>query len=76
MLLEPFEEQLDLPAAFVEPCDGEGRQADVVGQEGKSSAGLGVAVFDAAEGVRVVAGGTLTGGEDGLVADEAGQENW
>ena len=30
VLLDPFEEQLDLPAAFVQRCDGQGRQACVV----------------------------------------------
>ncbi len=44
VLLDPFEEQLDLPAAFVEPCDGERRQGEVVGQEDEGLAGLRVAV--------------------------------
>ncbi len=35
VLLDPFEEQLDLPAAFVELYNGQRRQGDVVGQEGK-----------------------------------------
>ncbi len=38
----------------------------------KRSDGFGVAVFDAAQLVRVVGGGTLAGSDDGLVADEAG----
>ena len=29
--LDPLEEQLDLPAVFVEPGDGDRRQGDVVG---------------------------------------------
>ncbi len=31
VLLDPLEEQLDLPAAFVEPGDGDRRQAEIVG---------------------------------------------
>jgi hypothetical protein len=33
VLLDPFEEELDLPAVFVQGCDGGGRQAGVVGQK-------------------------------------------
>ncbi len=32
VLLDPFEEQLDLPAALVEPGDGQGGQGEVVGE--------------------------------------------
>ena len=44
VLLGPFEEQFDLPAAFVEPGDGQRRRGDVVGQEDEGLAGLRVAV--------------------------------
>ena len=33
VLLDPFEEEFDLPAVFVEGCDGGGRRTGVVGQE-------------------------------------------
>jgi hypothetical protein len=33
MLLDPFEEQLDLPATFVECRDGQRRQGSIVGQK-------------------------------------------
>jgi hypothetical protein len=33
VLFDPFEEQLDLPAAFVQSGNGQGRQGRVVGQE-------------------------------------------
>ncbi len=46
VLLDPFEERLDLPAAFVEPCDGQGRQGEVVAQEGDGLAGFGIAIGD------------------------------
>jgi hypothetical protein len=31
MLFDPLEEQLYLPAAFIECCDGQGRQGSVIG---------------------------------------------
>ena len=37
MLFDPLEEQLDLPPAFVDLGNGQGRQREVVGQEDKSS---------------------------------------
>lgn len=33
VLLDPFEEEFDLPAVFVQGCDGGSRQAGVVGQK-------------------------------------------
>src|SRR3989304_6914057 len=33
VVLDPLEEQLDLPAALVKLRDGQGRQSEVVGQE-------------------------------------------
>jgi hypothetical protein len=42
MLLDPFEEQFDLPAAFVERADGRGRQPELVGEEHQRSARFGV----------------------------------
>ncbi len=72
VLFDPFEEQLDLPAAFVEPGDGERRQGEVVGQEDEGFAGLRVAVLDAAEGVRVADGGMGARGNHDLVAAQSG----
>ena len=33
MLLDPFEEQLDLPTAFVELGDGQSRKLEIVGEK-------------------------------------------
>jgi hypothetical protein len=33
MLLDSFEEQLDMPAAFVKPRDGQSRKFEIVGDE-------------------------------------------
>jgi hypothetical protein len=33
MLLDSFDEQLDMPAAFVKPRDGQSRKLEIVGDE-------------------------------------------
>src|SRR6266581_3870382 len=72
MLLDPFEEQLDLPAQTVELGDGKGGQREVVGEKDQSLAGLGILEPDTSQRrgealVRVEAGE-----RDGLVAAETG----
>ncbi len=42
VLLDPLEEQLDLPAQFVEAGDGDGREGEVVGEEDQGFFGLSV----------------------------------
>jgi hypothetical protein len=54
VLLDPFEEQLDLPSAFVDFRDGGGGRSEVVGNEDKTFAGFFVDVADASELVGVV----------------------
>jgi hypothetical protein len=49
MLLDPFEEQLDLPAAFVESRHGQCREREVVRQEHEPPLVLDVVKRDAAE---------------------------
>ena len=49
MLLDPLEEQLDLPTAPVELRDGQRRQGEVVGQEHQSPLACGVVERDAAQ---------------------------
>ncbi len=48
VLLNPFEEQLDLPAAFVQSSHGQGRQRSVVGEEDQSLLGCWVLEPDTA----------------------------
>ena len=43
VLLDPFEEQLNLPEAFVERGDGQGRQCRVVGKKHQCLACLAIA---------------------------------
>lgn len=40
MLLDSLEEQLDLPAVFVEHSDGCGRKCHLIGEEGERFLGL------------------------------------
>ena len=49
MLLEPFEEQFDLPAALKELGDGQSRHGEIIGQKDQGFAGERVTIADAAE---------------------------
>jgi hypothetical protein len=46
MLLDPFEEQLDLPARFVKLGDGEGVEGEIVGEEHQPLTGLRICAAD------------------------------
>src|SRR3954452_5015665 len=70
MLLDPLEEQLDLPAAFVERADGRGRQAKLVGEEHQRLARLGVPEADAPQMFGVMPAGIVTIESNGLIADD------
>src|SRR5258707_12234729 len=72
MLLDPFEKELDLPAAAVQFGDRKRGQDEIVGQEDEGLGGFGVLKTDAAQGgleglVRVKARRDET-----LVAGQAG----
>ena len=55
MLLEPFEKQLDLPAAAIKLGDGERRQDEIVGEKLQPLAGCEVFESDATQrGVEVL----------------------
>ena len=53
MLLDPLEEQLHLPSAFVEAADCERGKAEVVGEEHQRLAGLGILDSECAAVARV-----------------------
>ena len=72
VLLDPFEEQLHLPAALVKRANGQGRQCRVVGQEDQRLAGGGILVADAPQVLGVIPHGIMPGQHDPLVADQAG----
>src|ERR1039457_937099 len=73
MLLDPFEEQFDLPAALVESADRCGRQGELVGEKYQRLSRLGVLEPDAAQMNRIVLAGSVAIQRDGLVGNNAGR---
>ena len=72
MLLDPFEEEFDLPAAAIELGDGQRRHGEVVGQKDQRLARCWIAIADAAHGDRIMALGVQPGEPHGLVETQAG----
>src|SRR5690625_45375 len=72
VLLDPLEEQLDLPALPIQRGDGERGQLEVVGQKDQRLGAFGVAQADAAQVQRVMLGGVNAVERDGLIADQTG----
>ncbi len=72
MLLDPLEEQLDLPAAFVQCGDRQCRQSRVVGQEHQRLAGFWVFEADASQLLGIILRDIETVEHDALIADDAG----
>ncbi len=72
MLLDPFEEQFDLPATPIQLSDGQCRDGEVVGQEDQRLAGLGIAIADATQRDGIIVLGLQAGQHDGLVETQAG----
>ena len=68
VLLDPFEEQFDLPSAFVEIGDGLCREGEVVGQEHQALVGFRIEVTDSSESRWVVLPGIEVCGDNGLIA--------
>ena len=64
MLLDPLEEEFDLPAGFVELGDGQRRHVELIGQENQALVDLGIEVANAAQGVRVIRGRVLAGQQE------------
>ena len=71
MLLDPFEEQLDLPTVLVQGCDGQRWQCHVVGQKDQHLSRLRVLELDAPQVLGVVLAGVLPIERNGLIADKA-----
>jgi len=53
VLLDPLEEQLDLPTRLVDAGDGQRREREIVGQKLESLVRLGVKVADPPQRVRI-----------------------
>ena len=71
VLLDPLEEQFDLPPAFVKRCDGERRQRRVVGQKHQRFARLGVFEPNTPQVLWVILTGVKPIQHDALIADHA-----
>lgn len=54
VLLDPFEEEFDLPATLVNGCDRQGGKIEVVGQEDQSLSALRIDIADTSQSLRVV----------------------
>jgi len=72
MLLDPFEEEFDLPASAIELGDGQRRDRKVVGQEDQQFAGFGIAIADATQRDGKIVLGIQAGQHDGLIKPQAG----
>ena len=72
MLLDPLEEEFDLPSAAVQLRDRQCRQNEVVRQEHQPLAALRVVESDATERCVEVLAGVEARQDDRLIADEAG----
>jgi hypothetical protein len=70
MLLDPLEEQLDLPSALVKSADGRGRQTELIGEEHQGFARFGIAQPYAPQVFGVMLAGVVTVERDGLIADD------
>jgi len=73
MLLDPFEEQFDLPPVPIQLSDGQRRHGEVVGQEDEGFAGLGIAIADASQRVGIIVLSLPAGHHDGLVETQSGK---
>ncbi len=71
VLLDPLEEQLDLPTAFVQRRNSERRQGSIVGQEHQGISGFRVFEADAPQLLGVVPRDVVTFQDNALVADDA-----
>ena len=69
VLLDPLEEEFDLPAVFVESCDGGGRQTGVVGQKDQSLACGGVGKPNAPNMLGIVLDGIEAFERDALIGN-------
>src|ERR1035437_1245160 len=72
MLLEPFEEQFDLPAATIQLGNGQSWHGEVVGQKDQGFASGGIAIADAAERRGIIVLGIQAGQDHGLVETQSG----
>jgi len=70
MLFDPFEEQFHFPPAFIQPGDGAGGPAKVVGEEYIDFAILRVHVTDSPEGAGIFLSGEGTDHADDVIGSD------
>ena len=70
VLLNPFEEELDLPSVAIQECDIPGREVEVIGVVGKGSLQFRSIVDDSPEFRRIVGTVVLPDEADCLVSDD------
>lgn len=68
---DPFEEELDLPAVFVEGCDGRGKQTGVFGQKDQSLACGWVSKPDASHVFGIIMDGIKALGRNALISNHS-----
>ena len=71
VLLDPFEEQFDMPPALVDGCDGQRGKFEVIGQESQRLAGFGIDVADTTQSVGVECFAFRCRQTDDLIAPQA-----
>src|SRR6267143_1164351 len=71
VLLDPFEEQLDLPTAAIKLGDSQGWQAEVVGQKDESLIGLRVEITNTAQLFGIAFAGYGIDERNSLIADDS-----
>lgn len=72
VLFDPFEEEFDLPPAFINGCNGYGGQFEVVCEEDQPLAALGIDIADTPERLGVIALSLPCAQADDLVASQPG----
>ena len=72
VLLDPFEEQFDLPTAFVYGCDSQGGQFEVIGGKDQPLAGLRIDIADTPKRFGIITFSLPSAQADSLVASKPG----
>ena len=72
VLLDPFEEQLDLPSALIQRADFRWIQIELIAQEDQGFVGFWIFESDLSEVIGIGRGGFASIQSDGLIADQTG----
>lgn len=72
VLFDPFEEQFDLPTAFVYGCDRQGGQFEVIGEKDQPLDGFRIDMADTPKRFGIIMFSLPSAQADGLVASQSG----